>query len=88
MTYVKAQAVLPKKLLKEIQKYVQGEMVYIPKEPNDHIKWGAKSGARNALRARNENIVSLYKSGTSVAQLADSYHLCEDTIRKIIYRKA
>ncbi|MCL2362336.1 MAG: CD3324 family protein [Defluviitaleaceae bacterium] len=88
MTYVKAQTVFPQSLLNEIQKYVQGEMVYIPKKPADYMAWGAKSGAKNALRIRNENIVNLYKSGVPIGQLAENYHLSEDTIRKIIYRKA
>jgi len=31
MAYVKASAVLPEKLISEIQEYVQGETIYIPK---------------------------------------------------------
>ena len=33
MKHVRAQEVFPESLLKEMQKYVQGELVYIPKSP-------------------------------------------------------
>ena len=87
MKYVKAQAVLPKSLLAEVQKYVQGEMVYIPKDPAQHKGWGENTGAKSALSQRNANIVQVFKSGATVAQLAESYNLSEDTIKKIVYKK-
>lgn len=31
MTYVKATNILPEELISEIQKYIQGETIYIPK---------------------------------------------------------
>jgi hypothetical protein len=52
MAYVKAAAVLPEKLLSEIQKYVQGETIYIPKTESAHKKWGARSGARKLSEDR------------------------------------
>lgn len=36
MTYVKATAILPEKLISEIQKYVQGKTLYIPKTESSH----------------------------------------------------
>ncbi|MET3196144.1 hypothetical protein ABID96_003112 [Bacillus sp. OAE603] len=36
MTYIKATAILPEKLISEIQKYVQGETIYIPKPETTH----------------------------------------------------
>lgn len=41
MAYVKATAILPEKLISEIQKYVQGKTIYIPKPETSHQKWGA-----------------------------------------------
>ena len=38
MKYVKANAVLPESLITEIQKYIQGETIYIPKQAK-HYKW-------------------------------------------------
>lgn len=46
MKYVKASAVLPKKLILEIQKYVQGETIYIPNSESTRKKWGTLSGGR------------------------------------------
>jgi hypothetical protein len=42
MGYVKAEAILPNSLLREIQKYIQGEYVYIPSENTTRKKWGDK----------------------------------------------
>ncbi|HCO74033.1 MAG TPA: hypothetical protein DIT16_04170 [Clostridium sp.] len=40
MGYVKAETILPDNLLREIQKYIQGEYVYIPSEHTTRKKWG------------------------------------------------
>ena len=85
MKYVKAQAIFPESLLQEMQKYIQGELVYIPKSPDNYKKWGANTGAKNMIVQRNKNMVQAFKAGTSVSQLAELYHLAEDTIRKIVY---
>ena len=85
MKYVKAQAVFPESLLLEMQKYIQGELVYIPKSPSNYKKWGANTGSKNTIVQRNRNMVQAFKSGTSVSQLAELYNLAEDTIKKIVY---
>ena len=43
MKYMKAAVIFPKELLKEIQKYVQGEMIYIPNPAGLRRKWGEHS---------------------------------------------
>ena len=85
MKYVKAQAVLPEALLIEVQKYIQGGLVYIPKPEASHKKWGTKTGTRAKLAQRNEKMVQLFKAGTPIGVLAESYCLAEDTIKKIVY---
>jgi len=40
MKYVNADQIFPQALLMEIQKYVHGELVYIPKPKRLHKKWG------------------------------------------------
>lgn len=45
MKYRNASHVLPDKLVKEIQKYVNGEAIYIPK-PDEKKKWGEGSVSR------------------------------------------
>jgi len=87
MKYVKAKAVFPQALLDEIQKYVQGEMVYIPKPPSTYKEWGTNTGAKDTRNQRNANIVQVFQSGATIAQLAEMFNLSEDTIKKIVYTK-
>jgi len=87
MKHIKAQSVFPEPLLAEMQKYVQGELVYIPKPPTSYKKWGTNTGTKNMIAKRNENMVLAFKSGTSIPQLAELYSLAEDTIKKIVYGK-
>ena len=87
MKYIKAQAVLPRSLLAEIQKYIQGEMVYIPKLPANYDKWGANTDSKNAVARRNSEIAQAFKAGSTISELTAKYYLSEETIKKIVYRK-
>ncbi|PGY09112.1 CD3324 family protein [Bacillus sp. AFS031507] len=87
MKYVNASNILPEKLIREIQKYVQGETIYIPKPETTYRKWGSLSGGRKLLDQRNSNIKSAFNSGTSIQELANEYFLSIDTIKKIVYSK-
>jgi DNA-binding NarL/FixJ family response regulator len=87
MKYVKAQDVFPQALLDEIQKYVQGDLVYIPKPPGSHKKWGADTDTKAATAQRNEEILRAFAAGFPVSELAEAYYLSEETIKKIVYRK-
>jgi Mor family transcriptional regulator len=82
--YKNGKDVLPLELLHELQKYVQGQLIYIPRKENLRAGWGENNGARTAIRKRNEEIYKLYSKGTRVKELVDRYHLSEDSIRKII----
>lgn len=86
MNYTKGSEVLPARLLKEIQEYVEGSLVYIPKK-GGKAGWGYKSGARALIDKRNNKIICLFEQGLGVTDLADKFHLEEDTIKKIVYRK-
>lgn len=85
MCYKNGKDVLPAALLKELQKYIQGEIIYIPKEDNVRKAWGENNGTRKLLRTRNMEIYKFYKSGTTITTLTESYNLSEDSIRKIIF---
>jgi len=85
MKYVNANKVLPEKLIMEIQKYVQGEIVYIPKQETEYRKWGTSSGGRQMLDRRNAAIRNSFNSGISIWQLAEEYYLSTETIKKIVY---
>ncbi|SET46769.1 hypothetical protein SAMN05216389_1128 [Oceanobacillus limi] len=87
MSYVKATSVLPEELMKEIQKYVQGETVYIPKPKAAHSEWGARSGTRKILDERNVSIKQSFKNGATIDQLVEEYYLSAETIKKIVYSR-
>jgi Mor family transcriptional regulator len=83
--YVNANKILPETLIAEIQKYVQGETIYIPKPEAAYRKWGACSGGRKLIDDRNASIKNSFKSGTSIQQLAEEHFLSIETIKKIVY---
>ncbi|OXS72816.1 hypothetical protein B1B04_14430 [Lysinibacillus sp. KCTC 33748] len=87
MAYKKASAILPEELLVEIQKYVQGETIYIPKIENTYLEWGARSGSKKYIENRNKSIKEAFTNGASIEQLSKEYHLAVETIKKIIYTK-
>ncbi|MDX8365332.1 CD3324 family protein [Cytobacillus sp. IB215665] len=78
---------LPKELLVELQKYVPGEIIYIPKPKKDYQKWGVNSGGRKKIDYRNTLIKNEFHDGRSIDQLADEYFLSTETIKKIVYSK-
>lgn len=80
-----ANKVLPEKLIMEIQKYVQGETLYIPKQEAEYQKWGTSSGGRQLLDHRNAAIRKSFSNGCSIQQLAEEYYLSTETIKKIVY---
>lgn len=85
MKYINAKDALPKELLKELQKYIQGETLYVPK--TKFQKWGTYTGIKDELSERNKKIKSDYFLGESVEILSNKYHLSPETIKKIIYSK-
>ncbi|MCY9206356.1 CD3324 family protein [Bacillus atrophaeus] len=87
MAYVKATAILPEKLISEIQKYVQGETIYIPKTVASYQKWGTRSGTRKLIDDRNTLMKRAFKNGRTIDQLADEYYLAIETVKKIVYSK-
>lgn len=86
-TYKKADGILPKELLDEIQKYVQGEYLYIPSADGSRKAWGEKSGARRELVERNQQIRKDFKSGVTIDTLSETYFLSVNSIKKIVYSK-
>lgn len=87
MKYVNADVIFPEALLKEVQKYVSGGMVYIPRSDGPRKKWGEKSGSRKYLDHRNERIRLEYSTGATMDQLAERFCLSRDSIKKIVYAK-
>jgi Mor family transcriptional regulator len=85
MKYMNANKVLPEKLIVEIQKYVQGETLYIPKQETKRMKWGTSSGGRRMLDQRNKAIRNSFVNGSTIEHLAEEYYLSTETIKKIVY---
>lgn len=84
MIYKNGRDLLPPSLLKELQKYVNGELIYIPKLSEQRARWGELSGARKQLAERNNEIRRLYSDGWTIGDLESKYHLTGESIRKII----
>lgn len=87
MKYSKAESIFPEELLRIIQEYVQGELVYIPKPKETHLKWGEKTESKSKVSARNVEIKSLFLNGIRIEELADRYFLSCESIKKIVYTK-
>ena len=84
MKYKNAQDILPDRLLRELQSYVSGEMLYVPNEDSNR-QWGEASGARSYYKQRTEEIRRRHLQGVSTDALAETFHLSVDSIRKIVY---
>lgn len=86
MRYMRAADVLPPDLLEQVQAYIDGEYLYIPRRETNRKPWGAANGRKAETLARNLEIYRRYREGTSVDQLAEAYFLAPKSIWKIIAR--
>ncbi len=80
MSYINANVVLPKELIKEIQKYVNGVDLYIPKVS----KASNCSIYKNEIYRRNKEIYELFLQGEKVSKLAAKYYLSDKSIYRIL----
>ena len=85
--YLKAETLFPKELLNEIQKYAQGEMIYIPKPKNAREKWGFYTGSRIVIKERNVEICRHFENGMTIGNLAAKYYLSIESIKRIVYKR-
>ena len=81
MSYVNADIVLPKDLIKEIQKYVNGTNLYIPKKRKKHSH---RSAYRQEICERNREIFQTFLKGSSVPELSEVFFLSEKSIYRIL----
>ena len=84
MNYIKADQILPEKLMAIIQEYIDGEYLYIPRKQGCKKMWGEKNGYRKQINIRNQEIYEKYQNRYKIKDLADFYFLSEKTIYKII----
>lgn len=81
MSYINANTVLPEELINEIQKYVQGVNLYVPKIP-EHRK--RESSYKSEVYERNREIYALFQLGNKVSDLAKMFYLSEKSIYRIL----
>ena len=86
MGYIKAGDILPQKLIDEIQSYVDGQCIYIPRRADRRRAWGEVSRSRALLALRNREIYQAHLCGVSTDCLAQRYYLSPKSIQKIISR--
>ena len=86
MGYRNAQEIFPEGLLKQIQRYVSGETIYIPAR-DERKAWGETSGYQRYIRERNEEIRSAFAKGQSIEELMEKYALSYDSIKRIVYNR-
>jgi Mor family transcriptional regulator len=86
VSYKNGKDFLPASLLRQLQDYISGEIIYIPKKEQKRAGWGENNGTRVLIERRNIEIYRLYKNGSTLLELIQMYHLSEDSIRKIIVK--
>lgn len=86
MKYENGKDIFPEKLLKQIQKYAAGKLVYIPASETKK-DWGESTGYQKYLLKRNSDIRLRFRNGVKIEQLSDEYCLSQETIKKIVYSK-
>ncbi|RDU24594.1 CD3324 family protein [Anaerosacchariphilus polymeriproducens] len=84
MSYRKAEDILPLEIIELIQKYVDGENIYIPRKENQRKKWGNNTLIRQELEKRNVQIFTDFQKGYKVQDLSIKYFLSEKSIQRIL----
>lgn len=87
MSYASARDIFPEEILEIIQKYVDGECIYIPKKEENRAAWGEKTKTKKDLAKRNFKIYNDYLNGMSTASLSEKYFLSTKSIQRIILKK-
>lgn len=84
MGYRKAEEILPMDIIELIQRYVDGENIYIPRKENQRKEWGNKTMIRQELEERNIQIFTDFQKGYKVQDLSIKYFLSEKSIQRIL----
>jgi Mor family transcriptional regulator len=82
--YVNALKVLPKELVDQIQRYVDGQIIYIPKPKNKWCKWGENTDTKEYIEQRNTKLYIDYKDGATILELSKRYFLDPKSVQRII----
>ena len=82
MKYKNAVEIFPAELVEEIQKYVQGEFLYVPKK--ERKAYIADTEYKTELAKRNARVFKMHLEGMSNARLAENFSLAQSSIRRIL----
>lgn len=84
MSYKKVDKILPVEVIKLIQNYIDGELIYIPRKEENRKIWGEGTNIRKELYSRNKKIYEEYLISVSIKDLSKKYYLSEKSISRII----
>lgn len=84
MRYASAQDILPAGLLEELQQYIDGAYLYIPRREENRLAWGDRTRSKAETAARNQLIFQRFQAGEPPSRLAEAFFLTEKTVRRII----
>ncbi|WP_294148848.1 CD3324 family protein [uncultured Clostridium sp.] len=87
MSYRNVYDLLPEEIVAQIQDYIDGQAIYIPKKESNKKCWGENTDTRQVLAARNNRIYRDYQSGMSTVMLSEKYYLAEKSIRRILKKE-
>lgn len=85
MKYKSALEILPAELIEEIQDYIQGEYLYIPRR--EKKKRDVITSYQRELQKRDANIYLKVLEGTTKKELAVKYNLSQSSIRRIVLKQ-
>ena len=84
MGYRRAEEILPMEIIELIQRYVDGENIYIPRKENQRKEWGNRTLIRKELEERNLQIFIDIQNGYKVQDLSIKYFLSKKSIQRIL----
>lgn len=84
MGYKRAEQILPLEIIELLQRYVEGEYIYIPKKEGSRQQWGQGTQIKEELKLRDDAIYADYQMGLSTDILAEKYYLSQKSIQRII----
>ena len=73
MSYKNSIGLLPEELIEQIQQYVVGKVIYIPKKQENKKSWGENTDTKQFLALCNSQICFDFKSGMSIQQISKKY---------------
>ena len=87
MDYQNSANLLPKELIEQIQEYVDGKVIYIPKKQINKKCWGENTDTKQVLALRNCQICLDNQNGMTIKHLSEKYFLAEKSIQRILRQK-